>query len=471
MTDLKISNELREKALARPNISILRIGEGDSHLEPFRGEAILRTFSDFYQRHATVRYCTASPSMLVEMGSVDLRHYNVLWLEGVSQMNVSQKLYAIHDALMNEIEPNWRQIMGDMHKVDSMSAYKYMKELNARRANEKLRIVYQLDEFVWEGVVGRMRDIHTVQVVESFMSIADVIVVPTPELKEAITHYKLANDPEKDIQVVLTGVGVEFCPLFRDPKRPSQNKVDQLKEKPRILVKGLTIPTNIDAFICDNYKKMDITISSVGEASEHLRGLISMGKVKHIYHWANPYVNKTNVYATWALERDAGFDFVILTKPDDLKGKMYEICSGDEDILFAAAYGALPIAGYDHLGYDEEAHHLSILCPTFGNDSTPKSIREIIGTHQVWTKYAESYGKVRAAVEARLVASPAIMGRYFAICIGPELSMARSTLAAEKIETLEANEASEATEATPKFNKMTPKNDENIIVGNFSKEA
>ena len=217
-------------------------------------------------------------------------------------------------------------------------------------------------------------------------------------------------------------------------------------EKPRVLVKGLAIPENVDEFICENYKKFDITLSSVGEVSDHLKGLLSAGKVRHIYHWANPYVVSGNLYASWAMERDSAFDFTIITKPSELAGKLYEICLGDEDVLFAAASGSLPICGIADLDYEEGLHNVGTSCPNFGSANTAKELREAITSRQVWTRYKEDYGKVRAKVEARLTAGPFTMSRYFSILLGPEKSEFRNEYLEQKKKEAEEAEA-QATES------------------------
>ena len=54
---------------------------------------------------------------------------------------------------------------------------------------------------MWEGAVGRSHDVQSVQIIETFMEIADSIVVPNGELREIIKYYKFVSDENKDIFV------------------------------------------------------------------------------------------------------------------------------------------------------------------------------------------------------------------------------------------------------------------------------
>ena len=218
---------------------------------------------------------------------------------------------------------------------------------------------------------------------------------------------------------------------------------------------------------------MDITLCSVDEVNEHIMGLIARKKINHIYHWANPFVNKRNLMPTYAFERDAGFDFVIHTKPDNLKGDMYELTTGDEDILFSISYGALPICGIEHLGYDKDSQHLAISSGlTFGKDTTAKKIVKIIEKHQTPVLFNESFNKCRQKVENRISTSPFIIARYFNVMLGKELAQARTALSKEKQKEYEEQnkeKINKKVEAREK-NSENVKKSENIIEGNFGKE-
>ena len=444
LTDtFELTAELREKAALKPNFNILYVGDGNSWLSPFRGEGLLKTFSEFYRNQANISYMTAPSSRLGNLTLPELQSINILWIDNVCDFKATQKLSDLNQMLLELVDKKWRTKVSELQQTAPDKAVELMKSLIKQRA-EKLRIVFTLDEFVWEAPVGRAHDIQSVQLMETIMNLADTIIVPTAELRESIAYYKLVNDPDKDIVVIPTGVDMNFFPLFKDfTKRGTA--AQQLGEKPKILIKGLSVPANVEEFILENYKKMDITLSSVDEVNDHIMGLIQRQKIKHIYHWANPYVNKGNIIANWAIERDQSYDFVIHTKPDNLMGNLYEVTTGDDDILFSVAYGAIPVCGIDHLGYDSSSNHLSQLCGlTFGRDTSAKKLREIIQEHQVAVKWNESFGKCRTKIEQRLVTSPMILSRYFSVMLGKELSMARAQIAKEIQADLESEKETNA---------------------------
>jgi len=467
-----LTDELRAEALKKPTFKVLYIGDGDTRLSPFRGETMIRTFTTFYERQANIEYHTASSIMLGKLTLEDLRNFNILWVDNISDFKAAKNLADIQDALMETLEPGWKQKLADL-KDNKEEVDKYIEELDRKRSS-KLRIVYCIDEFVWEGAVGRSRDVQTVQLIETFMGISDSIVVPTPELKEAMEYYKFVPE-RKDVYVIPSSVSIDFFPLFKNFTRKGKAEVSQLREKPKVLIKGLAIPKNVEEFILDNYKKMDITICSVDEVNEHIMGLMQRKKLTHIYHWANPYVNKSNIVATYAIERDAGFDVVIHTKPDNLQGDMYEISTGDEDILFSISYGAVPICGIEHLGYEEDSKHLGLASgKVFGKDTPAKKITKMVESLQTPVIFNEAFGKCRQQVENRLSTSPFITARYFTVMLGKELAKARSMISKEKSEEAKMEQAKEQIEERKKANKIDGKRTEedkpgNVIEGKFDR--
>ena len=431
-----ISDELRARASHKPIFNILFVSDNDSRLSLFRGSSIFKTFEEFYSKQATISCSYISSSRLATMSLDDFKFYNILWLDNISSYNAAKNLSNINVELLNSINPEWKSTITEFGS-DNDEAGKFIKELNSKK-EEKLRIIYALDELVWEGAVGRSHDVQSVQIIETFMELADSIVVPNAELRELIKYYKFVSNENKDIFVIPTSVNADMYPLFKDFSR--EKGANHSFEKPHVLVKGLTIPMNVQKFIAENHKKMKITICTVGELDEHLMGLLQRQKITHIYHWANPYVNKRNILPTYALERDMSFDFVIHTKPDNLNGQMYELSSGDDDILFSIASGSLPICGIDHVGYDDESSHLGLASGlTFGKDSTEKSIRQIIENYSVAVRWNEAFNKCRTMVESRIITSPKVISAYFSVMLGRELAMARNVLALEAKAQIEQN--------------------------------
>jgi hypothetical protein len=431
-----ISEELRERASLKPTFNILFVSDNDSRLSLFRGSTIFKTFEEFYSRQANISCSYVPSTKLASMKLTDFDDYNILWIDNVSSYGAAKNLSTLNIELLNSIDPEWKETV-DKLGVNSDETVKYIKDLNSKR-EAKLRIIYALDELVWEGPVGRSHDVQSVQIIETFINMADSVVVPTAELRELIKYYKFVSDENKDIFVIPTSVNADMYPLFKDFSREkgSPNKFD----KPRVLVKGLTIPMNVQKFIAENHKKMKITVCTVGELDEHIMGLIQRQKVTHIYHWANPYVNRRNILATYALERDMAFDFVIHTKPDNLNGQMYELSSGDDDVLMSIASGSLPICGIDHVGYDDESTHLGYASGlTFGKNSTEKTIKEMIENYSVGVRWNDAFNKCRALVESRIITSPKIISAYFSVMLGRDLSNARNVLAMEAKAKLEQN--------------------------------
>jgi len=473
-----LTDELRKQALEKPVFKILYVGDGDSRLAPFRGETMLKTFSTFYERQADIQYYTVTSAKFANMNIDDLVDVNIIWMDNVSTFAAAKNLADIQGDLMEDIEPGWKDKFKELDEKDKEAALKYATEINKKR-NDKLKIVYALDEFIWEGPIGRSHDVQTVQLMETAMNIADTIVVPNPELREAIIYFKFTQDPDKDVYVIPSSVSIDFFPLYKNFTKTGKAELSQLRDKPKVLIKGLTIPKNVEEFIVNNYKKMDITISSVDEVNDHVRGLLSRQKISHIYHWANPYVHRGNINATYAIERDTCFDFVIHTKPDTLQGNMYEITTGDEDILFSISYGALPICGVDDMGYDKESRHLAVASGvTFGKDTSSKKLAKIIEKYQTPVMFNEVFNKCRQMVENRISTSPLVIARYFAVMLGKDMSQARAAIAREKKKEIEDNEQkikeqSEKTEVKQEVKQAVVTDDvpDNVIEADFKKEA
>jgi len=471
--DFVLTDELRAEALKKPTFKILYISDGDTRLSPFRGESMIKTFSNFYAKQANIEYYTASTSILGNLNLDDLRNFNILWIDNVSDFRAAKNIADIQNQLMKTFEPEWKEKLSGF-KDNQKEAVKYIDDLNKKRTS-KLRIIYCLDEFIWEGTVGRSRDVQTVQLMETFIDMADSVIVPTPELKEAMLYYQFVQK-NKNIYVIPSTVSVDFFPLFKNFTRKGKAEVSQLREKPKVLIKGLSVPKNIENFILENYKKMEITICSVDELNDHIMGLIERKKVNHIYHWANPSVNKTNIVPTYAIERDAGFDVVIHTKPDNLKGDMYEITTGDEDILFSISYGAVPICGIEHLGYEKGSKHLGLASgKIFGKDTPAKKISKMVENLQTPVLFNETFGKCRQQVEHRLSNSPFVLSKYFNVMLGKDVAKARSIISKEKQEELkQAQEKQQQTESRKTAKKIDSKREsdvkpDNVIEANFNR--
>lgn len=444
--EMQITPEMRKKAEEKPTFNILFVGEGESRLSLFRGESMIRTFASFYSKFANISYMTTTPAKLNAFPRESLLDVNILWLDNCMDARLVTNIATVQSQILDAVSPDWRKELNALKEESEDKAVEFIKVLKAKRAST-LRVIYALDEFIWEAPVGRSVSLQGVKLVESYFSVADSVVLPNSDLKDAIEHFGYCP-AETDFVVIPTAVTHEFFPLYKDMNRTLVLNATANTVKPKVLVKGVTLSKNVMEFITSSYKDYDITVSSVGELSEAVMGLIGRKKIKHIHHWANPQVNKTNFTHGYALERDMGFDFLVYSFPDDLNDKMYELTMGDEDVLFAVASGALPICGSNDVGY--EGNHLyNSSGVTFGSKNSGKDISEkiriLFNNH---LKFNEALNRSRAVVENRIATSPNIIGGYFAAMIGRELYTAKAKMAKEMAD--KEMGGSETTEQEPK---------------------
>lgn len=427
------------KTLDKLNFKILYVNSGMSRLNFVRGEVVLKNFSVFYEKYANTTVLTTSPEYLHNITEHDLKHFNILWLDNVSDPLALKHITDIQIKLMTEADPKWKETLTNLQAESEEKAVAYASELKERVA-QKLRVIYAIDEFIWEAPVGRAQSIQVVRMVEAYMNLADNIIVPTNEMKEAIHHFGFCNK-SIDISVIPTTVHHDFFPLFKRTERNGSVTATQMP-KARILIKGIVIPENIQEFISLSYKDFDITISSVGELNESVLGLIERQKINHIHHWANPGSNKKNFTATYAIERDQGFDIFIYCMENNLEGKFYDITMGDEDILFAISSGILPICGTEHVGY-EPTHLSNASGLVFGKDTKFEDIKKMVRSHYYdFTKFNMAFNKCRVHLENRVTTSPFIMGAYFGVLIGrkaAEKMVKEKEEASKKEETVTVN--------------------------------
>jgi hypothetical protein len=412
-------NELKNRfdsELGITTLNVLYVGDGDSHLYPVRGEAIIRQIAQFYERTTPIDYITTSSKSFAKKTLADLGDINTIFIDNVKDYRSLKALISIVNSLNDIVHPGWQD---EAKALPETEVEAFMKEL-AKARSTKFRIIYAIDEFVWDAPAGRMCDLQTVQIVESFIEIADSVLVPTADLADAVKYFKFV-DEEKEIHVIPSMLTKEIAQVYRDFTRKWNLSSTSAQRTPRVLIKGLELPANVQEFIQNHFKKFDITICSVGEIDDHTAGLINARKVGHIMHWANPSVNKANIGTTYAMERDVGYDFVILCKPDAMEGKMYEICSGDDDIIFSASYGAVVVCGWDHL--ELGADHISKKSGMhFGKDTDAVQIKNMLESMvNFYDKWNAAYNEVRRYLESRILdTSSFAQSAYYNLIAGPE---------------------------------------------------
>jgi len=363
----------------------------------------------------------------------------------------------IHD-LAPMLDAYENEICGGEMEVPTNSRVEDLeKEAKQRRImrNLSLRVIYALDEFVWDAPAGRQVNMFTARMVEDAMIIADEIVVPTADMMLILKKSNLIPE-DKDVVVINTFVNDTIFPLHRINNRSSHYSTTI--RRPKILIKGTQIPQNVQKFILmdDVTKDYKITISSVGSLSKDIYKKMqqtpdgSEPEITTIKHWAVP-VETFNAFAgTLAIERDVGFDFVITCVPDDLEDNPYELCNADTDNIIAVAEGAVTIAGVKGSPF-KAANHICVASNMqFSKTDTPQAIKSLIEKWKICVNWDEAYKKQRELLEQKTISSEQIMGGFFHAMLGRTLSDAY----AEKVKAeVEAQKALEKEEKTKKEKK------------------
>lgn len=375
-----------------------------SNFSPVRGRAALQSFAQHWNHLADIRSVFTNFKTFWDL---DVSTFNTIWLDNV-------------------------QDIASVRKVEKI-----------KKENPDVRIIYALDDFIWEGVAGRATRLNECRSVEMLLEMADTIVVNNGTIVEIMKQMGLHWE-DKDMLIIPTTVSDELFSTWKvHKKRKIVNKMDI--PKPKILIKGVSIPKNVQTFITVNYNAFDITISSVGELSQSVINLLESGKIRHMMHWSNPDVTaKTNI-SSYARERDMGFDFVFITKPDDLTNDYYELASGDEDVIFAIANGSVPVCGVDHVGYDDESiFYASGL--SFGPETTPKQLADMVKENYVVEKWNAAIYECVNYIRPRLASAPETLRMYYSALIGIDEFTQETELIQRQIEKMKAAQEEEAAE-------------------------
>ena len=429
---------------------ILFVSDGNSRLSPLRGAAAMDYFKNVFRTLADVTVTLMTSSGFLRE-QPDLHKYNVLWIDNVTNPKFIHDLAPMLDAYETEI------CGGEMEVPTNSRVEDLEKEAKQRRImrNLSLRVIYALDEFVWDAPAGRQVNMFTARMVEDAMIIADEIVVPTADMMLILKKSNLIPE-DKDVVVINTFVNDTIFPLHRINNRSSHYSTTI--RRPKILIKGTQIPQNVQKFILmdDVTKDYKITISSVGSLSKDIYKKMqqtpdgSEPEITTIKHWAVP-VETFNAFAgTLAIERDVGFDFVITCVPDDLEDNPYELCNADTDNIIAVAEGAVTIAGVKGSPF-KAANHICVASNMqFSKTDTPQAIKSLIEKWKICVNWDEAYKKQRELLEQKTISSEQIMGGFFHAMLGRTLSDAY----AEKVKAeVEAQKALEKEENTKKEKK------------------
>lgn len=478
MVDFKklIEAGIAENLSRKPKFNILYIGDENSRLAYCRGVTAMQEFKHFYGNLADISLTIVDSKTFVG-ACPDLSFYNVLWIDNVANRTFMNALETRVNAVMDKLAPGWRE---DAEKVkkdseadrkayedfqsevdakvaelgdDEAAIDKYLASVNDKltelkdkgtvyeqyvaSANEyramTLRVVYALDEFVWEAPAGRQRNIIEAMNVHETMHMADEVVVPNGELAGAIKELELVTE-YTDVLVIPTFMNEYFYPINKINCR--MKSLSTIIHKPKVLVKGTEIPKNVQNFIIHSYENFEFTISTVGELDERLAKLLTTPKdvkhpeagpcVRNMVHWAHPNVTPRNMQKTIAIERDAAFDFTILTGPDDFANDIYNITITDTDALIAIASGSVALACVDDAGFNKGTHVCVDTGMTFGSATPVKEISALMTKWSTCSSWDLAYEKQKQyLVGRRLVSSPNVMGGFFNAMLGRKFSLAR----------------------------------------------
>lgn len=445
-------DELIQDTLAKKlEFHVLLVSDGNSRLSPLRGAAALEYFKNMYRTLADVTITTmTSAGFLRECP--DIKKYNVLWIDNVNNPKFIHEVSEQVTAYENEI------CGGELKIEEGADEEALVKESNQRRAlrNLHLRVIYALDEFVWHAPAARQVNMFTVRMVEDAMIVADEVVVPTMQMMMTLKQVGLVPE-DKDVVVINTFVNDTMYPLHKIFERSS--RYSTIIRRPKILIKGTTIPKNVQKFMLlnDVTKDYKITVCSVGELNKELYKKMqptqdgSEPEITTIRHWASPGVDYNSFAYNMAIERDVGFDFVITTVPDNIEDDPYELSNADTDNILAVAEGAVTIAGVKGSPFTAADHICISSGLTFSNTDAPEVIKSLIEKWKICVNWDEAYKKQRELLSKKTISSEQIIGGYFHAMLGRSLSDAYAAKIKKAVDEEKAKEKAEALQA--KLNK------------------
>lgn len=414
----KIDQFIEASCKSKTHFDILFVSDETSRLSFVRGYTALNEFKHFYGNVANVTVSAMDSAAFINE-TPDLSKYNVLWIDNVANRPFNEAVLSQVDKCLETLIPKWRKELDKIADVEKKQ--QFIDLANEYRALN-LRIIYALDEFVWDAPAGRQTNVITAKTVEDAMAISDEVIVPNAELAEAIKEIGFVNE-KKEVLVIPVFMSENFFPIGKIFMKSSSYATTI--RTPKVLVKGTTIPKNVQNLIIHGVGKYDFTICSVGELDPRLVELVQKQTVKNLQHWANPFVSKTNAAKTASMERDAGFDFVIHTVPEDIESDVYNITNVDTDALMSIASGAVAIAGIDDANYGEGMHICGTTKMTFGSKTPVKELDALLSKWSICVNWDSVFKKQRQMLENRLVSSPSIMAGFFNAMLGRRISESR----------------------------------------------
>lgn len=414
------STELYEKLIAekvklKADVDIIHVNDGDSRLFGGRFNDDFDKLCPFYSTLCTFNHVSMTSSMFINLYSkLAVSKETVLILDNVKNPGVVDIVQQMKlGSFRNSVGDTVLDTAFDKGDNEKVASEKEKKNDAIRRVN--FRVLYILDELVWDGVGGRGKSIYDVRVVEDLIQSADTIIVPTPELKCALVDIGFVPAARKsDIAVLPFTVPPKIYPVYAANQARTYSSV---VSKPKILVKGAIIPENVCEFIVAKHKKYMFTICSGSELPDNLMLLLANGDIRHTVHYSSPGVNASNVMHTYLDERDARYDFVIHCS----HSLNYDLASGDIDPMLSVACGSIAYACVRKDWFSPETHLCESTGTTFTTQTTYNQIDGMIGHACVTVNWNELYTKQRNTIESKISDKAVSMARLFAVIIGKDM--------------------------------------------------
>lgn len=406
---------IEDKVKVKANVDIIHVNDGDSRLFGGRFNDDFANLCPFYDTLCTFNHVTMTSAMFINMYSkLAVTKETVVILDNI-------KNPAVFDVVQKMKFSSFQNTVGDTvldtayNKGDSeqVSAEKEEKNDAIRKIN--FRVIYILDELVWDGVGGRGKNLFEVRVVEDLLQMADTIIVPTSELRHALVDIGFVPESRKN--------DITILPFTVSPRIYQVYAVNQARtysttlSKPKVLVKGAVIPQNVAEFIVAKHKKYNFTICSGSELPEDLMLLLANGDVRHIMHYTSPSVSAKNITHTYLDERDGRYDFVIHCS----NTLNYDLASGDIDPMLSVACGSIAFACVRKDWFTPETHICEKTGTAFNPQTTYNQIDNMISHACVTVEWNKLYNEQRGAIEGKISDKAVAMARLFAVLIGKEM--------------------------------------------------
>lgn len=185
---------IEDKVKVKANVDIIHVNDGDSRLFGGRFNEDIAHLCPFYDTLCTFNHITMTSAMFIDLYSkLAVTKETVVILDNIKNpavFEVVQKMkFSSFQNTVGDTVLDTAYNKGDSEKV---SAEKEAKNDAIRKLN--FRVIYILDELVWDGVGGRGKNLFEVRVVEDLLQMADTIIVPTSELRHALVDIGFVSE-------------------------------------------------------------------------------------------------------------------------------------------------------------------------------------------------------------------------------------------------------------------------------------